>query len=103
MSASRSAGVNRIRMSETLVIVEADGDRAVCCRECGHRLCAADESSWKRHARLLERPMAGAGGAAYTTGKEVMLREFVCPGCAALLDVETALRGDPFLNDVLYL
>ena len=31
----------------------------------------------------------------------VRLRRFVCPGCGALLDTETALAGDPFLDDVV--
>jgi acetone carboxylase gamma subunit len=30
-----------------------------------------------------------------------MLRQFCCPACGALLDTETALPGDPFLDDVV--
>ena len=46
--------------------------------------------------------MAGLGGAAYTTGETVVLRRFFCPQCSALLDTETALVGDPYLDDVLF-
>ena len=35
----------------------------------------------------------------YTTSDNLLLREFVCPGCGALLDTEIALPGDPFLED----
>ena len=35
------------------------------------------------------------------TAPEVLLRRFYCPGCGALLDSETTLPGDPFLNDVV--
>ncbi|MEE8173002.1 MAG: acetone carboxylase subunit gamma [Alphaproteobacteria bacterium] len=43
--------------------------------------------------------MKGAGGEAYSAGDQVLLRRFHCPGCGALLDTETALPDDPFLND----
>jgi len=46
--------------------------------------------------------MAGSGGAAYSTGEMVVLRRFFCPQCSALLDTETALAGDPYLDDVLF-
>ena len=46
--------------------------------------------------------MRGAAGAAYGGGERVLLRRFCCPGCGALLDCETALEGDPFLDDVLF-
>ena len=37
----------------------------------------------------------------YTTNNTFLLREFVCPGCGALLDSEIALPGDPFLEDIV--
>ena len=94
--------MNRIRMSETLVIVEIEGAKAVCCRDCEQRLCTLGKEPWKQGAKLNEYPMEGVGGDTYTTGPGVVLRQFVCPACGSLLDVETALAGDPFLNDVLY-
>lgn len=84
------------RLSEGLV--RAGG--RVACRACGHDLGPAGRP-WKAAARLLERPMAGAGGIAYTARDDVLLRRFCCPGCGALLDSETALPGDPFLDDVV--
>ncbi len=80
--------------------VAVKGGKAVCAA-CGHDLGAAT-APWKEHAHLREVPLAQVGGTAYDTGHEgVFLRHFYCPGCAALLDTETAMAGDPALNDVL--
>ena len=45
--------------------------------------------------------MQGLGGAPYSSGDKVLLRCFYCPNCGALLDSETALPEDPFLEDIL--
>jgi len=75
----------------------SDG-RAVCTA-CGHDLGPA-AGPWKDHAGVREVPLAQAGGEAYDTGEDaVVLRQFHCPGCAVLLDTETAMRGDPALVD----
>ena len=42
------------------------------------------------------------GGAEQHVCNRVVLRRFACPGCGALLDSETALPEDPFLNDILF-
>lgn len=84
------------RLSEGLVLAAG----RINCRACGHDLGPAGKP-WKAAARLIERPMTGAGGAAYSAGAAVRLRQFCCPGCGALLDTETALAGDPFLDDVV--
>ena len=77
------------------------GDGEIRCRGCGRALVAAGEP-WKPAAAVSETPMRGAAGAAYSGGERVLLRRFCCPGCGALLDCETALEGDPFLDDVLF-
>lgn len=84
------------RLSEGLIAVKG----RINCRACGHDFGPAGQP-WKAAARLVERPMAGAGGIAYTAREEVLLRRFCCPGCGALLDTETALPGDAFLDDVV--
>lgn len=75
-------------------------DGMVCCSGCGLAL-APRGAPWKPAAALDETPMRNAAGAAYSDGERVLLRRFCCPGCGALLDCETALDGDPFLNDVI--
>ena len=86
------------RLSATLEI-EAGHIR---CRKCARALGPGGEP-WKHRAALVETPMRGAAGVPYGGGGEaVLLRRFACPGCGTLLDTETALPGDPFLDDVVH-
>ena len=77
-------------------------DGVLCrCAACGQALGAATEP-WKAGALRREVPLAQAGGAAFDTGYAgVVLRQFICPGCATLLDTETATAGDAALDDRL--
>jgi acetone carboxylase gamma subunit len=84
------------RISPTLT---AKGGK-ICCAACDYTLASIRES-WKEHAavsvvRVKELPGAGAG-----LDERVVLRKFACPNCARLLDTETALPEDPFLEDVV--
>ena len=85
------------RMSSTLHIAGTE----IRCSACEHAIAEAG-SPWKQAASLSETPMRGAAGVPYSGGERVVLRRFACPGCGALLDTETALPEDPFLNDVLF-
>jgi acetone carboxylase gamma subunit len=40
-------------------------------------------------------------GSTSSTHPDVEIRHFSCPACGALLDSETALPEDPFLDDIL--
>ena len=85
------------RVSSTLH-VEGGEIRFSAC----DRVIAQAGAPWKQAASLSETPMRGAAGVPYSGGERVVLRRFACPGCGALLDSETALPEDPFLNDVLF-
>ncbi len=85
------------RISPTL---QVNGKGEIVCVQCGHGLGPAG-APWKQNAKIGEKPMRGVGGAPYSAGENVLLRSFFCPGCGALLDTETAMPGDPFLDDVL--
>ncbi len=88
-------------MADTALIVrDAASGPEVRCAGCEHRLGGAGEP-WKPGAHVEEGPMRGAAGESYAAGEQVLLRRFFCPGCGALLDTETALPGDPFLNDIV--
>ncbi len=87
-------------LSGSLAVVEIDGNRTIACRACDRPLAAMGQP-WKPNAHVRHVPMSGAGGQAYASSDHVMLRQFCCPGCGALLDSETAMAGDPFLNDVI--
>ena len=92
---------SRQRMSETLAILSTPAEQSVCCQACGHRLGPAGVP-WKSKALLDEAPVEKEAGPLHVTEGDVVLRRFLCPGCGVLLDTETALRSDPFLNDVLF-
>ena len=85
------------RLSTTL---EIEGGE-IRCRKCARAL-GPGGAPWKRNAAMTEIPMRGAAGVPYSGGERVVLRRFACPGCGALLDSETALPEDPFLDDVLF-
>jgi len=88
-------------ISPAVRLVQADGRDTCACAACGHVLGPAD-TPWKHGARRRETPLARAGGPAWDTGDAaVVLREFFCPGCAVLLDTETAMAEDPVLVDRL--
>lgn len=90
-----------IRMSPTLEIAAGDSGPVVHCSGCGHALGAAG-APWKQAAELVETQINKLPQATYSTSDDVVLRRFHCPGCGRLLDAETAVRGDPFLGDVLF-
>ena len=73
--------------------------KTVTCAACGQHL-ADQGSAWKTAARQVARTMSGVIPA-YTTIAAVSLREFVCPGCATVLDTETVCDNDPPLLDYL--
>lgn len=89
-----------MRLSNTLNIEQIAGTPRVVCASCNHDLAAADDS-WKRLAALSERPANTLPGP-YGTGQDLLLRQFACPGCGALLDTELALPGEPFLEDRIF-
>jgi acetone carboxylase gamma subunit len=89
-----------VRLSPTLEIVAGRSGKHLACVKCGFVLSPAG-GPWKPHAALRERPLNTLADT-YTTTGDLMLREFSCPRCHALLDSETALKGDPFLNDVVF-
>lgn len=87
-------------LSGSLAIVDTDGGKKIACQSC-ERPLVAPGNPWKPEAVVRELPMHGVGGEAYASADHVVLRQFYCPGCGALLDSETAMSDDPFLNDVI--
>ena len=88
-------------INETLRIVGSGAGSAIHCR-CGHRLGPAAEN-YKLHALVREGPVQNAGpwvDPQGIGGDSFVCREFFCPDCATLLDVEIAQRGEPILWDV---
>jgi len=88
------------RISQTLE-ARQNGSRAeICCCRCGHAL-APMGNTWKSHAVLSMVHVSAVPGNSSSVHSEVVFRHFSCPKCGTLLDSETALPEDPFLDDVV--
>jgi len=88
--------MTRTRISRTL----STAGGQIICNACSHELIAAG-NPWKLHANVAEIPVSGMPGSGTGVQQAIVLRQFSCPSCGSLLDTETALPGDPFLDDVL--
>jgi N-methylhydantoinase B len=118
-TAARRAELRRERLGgrEPLPIVERDGRRiaeyllvsdqrasvdvpAVECRMCATPICRVDEN-YKEHLVRRDRPITAAGplfaDPAIYVDEVIQLREFICPGCATLVETEVARASDPVL------
>ena len=83
-------------LGEYLELVNAGHKSSIRCRKCGSELCKA-EDNFKEFAPMAEYPLTRACPRNSRT-KRFVLREFYCPGCATMLDVEIALKGAPLLH-----
>ena len=99
----------RVPWSESIVLplttrlyVVDLGDRGAVKCECGHELCDWREH-WKLHARVLVRDtpelLAEVFPQLACDPEWMEVREFVCPGCGSLLEVEPAVPGYPVTRD----
>jgi len=91
------------RISEYLVMCESESSaaRSICCARCGHQYGSSDKNP-KLAARLVERPLSHVGWIANPYNRKhdrFVWREFSCPGCAVVFDVEIMLRDMPILWD----
>ncbi len=90
-----------MRLNDYLALGERDGEPVIECR-CGHVLGPATEN-YKLHALCNRVPLSKAGPYVnpYNVGQgRFALREYCCPSCLTLLDVEVALADEPPRWDV---
>jgi acetone carboxylase gamma subunit len=93
-----------VPIGERLVIVRRGSDFVVVC-VCGHEF-GDYRTNWKLGARILVRDSEEALEAIYPGRLKcdpewMEIRELICPGCAALLEVEAAPPGYPLTFDLL--
>ncbi len=89
-------------LQESLFIVQTDVGKQVRCR-CGHYF-GIYRHNWKESALVYERdPQDGDvySSSNAPTREWMILREFYCPSCATLLDVENVPQGYPFVFNFL--
>ncbi|MDY6973733.1 MAG: acetone carboxylase subunit gamma [Thermodesulfobacteriota bacterium] len=82
--------------TEYLVISE---DQKIQCRKCEHVFCNLDEN-YKEFALNAEVVPSTIGPLRPDDGEWCLYREFYCPGCATLLDVDVVVPGDPISHDI---
>jgi len=76
------------RISEYLEIVEkADGNKVISCLKCGVEFCGP-EDNYKKYALVNVRDPNEMKAVATTDDTLTYYREFICPGCGTLLQVE---------------
>jgi len=89
-------------LAEHLFVVARNGQRVVIC-DCGHEFGPLDRN-WKHAARILVRDSEALLEEIYDTYHRcdpnwMELREYYCPGCWSLLEVEAVPPGYPVLFD----
>ena len=85
-----------MRLNDYLALHEVEGRPVIQCR-CGHVLGPATEN-YKLHALRNDAPLSKAGPHVnpYNVGDgRFELREYCCPACLTLLEVEVALCDEP--------
>jgi acetone carboxylase gamma subunit len=84
------------------IVLKQNGDRVVKC-DCGHEFCE-HTINWKEHSNVFVRDTEDKINEVYPKymgcdSKWMVLREFYCPECYALLEVEAVPPGYPFVFD----
>ena len=85
------------RLTEYLVVTDSGGKKVVSCRKCHHVFGLATEN-YKNHALVRECSLAKPG-TLLPESEKFILREFYCPGCGTMFDVEVCLKGTPYIWD----
>jgi len=93
-----------VPIGEHLYVVDKSGDKIVKC-SCGHEL-GDYRQSWKNDAVVYVRDTEEALDEIYPGPRKcdvtwMHLREYYCPGCATLLEIEAVPPGYPIVFDFL--
>jgi acetone carboxylase gamma subunit len=75
---------------EYLEVVAAENGFFIRCRKCGYLFCSADDN-YKRYALEIRQDLEKLAGHRVPSGEPYLgvFLEYVCPGCATLLQVDT--------------
>ena len=91
-------GSNETGLLAAVALAETAAGRMQACRHCGKLLAAAD-GAYRRGCRELEDDMAALSefhlDPAEQAGQPLVLRRYLCPGCALALDAELCRPEDP--------
>ena len=78
---------------------DGNGHKVYRCAKCGTTLGPADKG-FKEYAVVKEAPYSHYvdAGILATRSDRFVLREFYCPKCAVRFDVESVVKGEPYLD-----
>jgi acetone carboxylase gamma subunit len=85
-----------VRLNDYLAVQTRDGKPTIVCR-CDYAIGPATDN-YKMHLTPTSSPVAKAGPHVNPFGigdGRFILREFACPACHVLLDVEVVLQDEP--------
>ena len=86
-------------ISHSLEAAAEGAERVVRCRKC-KRSFGPVTRNWKSSPAVIRRVTSLAEArSGIPASEQVEWRQWICPGCAALLDTEAALRGEPDVWD----
>jgi N-methylhydantoinase B len=87
-------GPQRFRYGECLAVRDTKAGPAIGCIRCGHTLCGADEDPRSRSLMVEENMSALSPLNKYGREKEIVIREYCCPGCATVFSTDVQFRAD---------
>jgi N-methylhydantoinase B len=91
-------------VTETVALAEYDGAEVLACAGCGQVLCGRRENyrdgcAWV-HTALDELDPDLFTSTVHQVDAEMVLRQYVCPSCARLIDTDICPAEDPAYQDV---
>lgn len=87
-----------VNLGEYVEVVEGK----VCCRKCVRKI-SLEEENYKAKLKIRELPVTQAGymlnDSALYVDVPMVFRQFICPGCATLMETELVAKSTPILED----
>ena len=82
------------KILENIELVTIDGQKKYKCGVCGYELCPTIEN-FRKFALKVERPLSYGQPAMLSPETEIyILREYACPKCATLFEVDMVIKGE---------
>ena len=97
----RGAGEGRVlfRIGEVMEVFEDGNRKEIRCTRCRHVYGLAEEDP-RQGALLREGPVASVNPInRHSPLADIVLRQFICPGCGTLISTDIARRGEPILPE----
>ena len=83
-----------MKVFESLEVIEVDGKQVFTCAECGYIMGAVNEN-YKDNALKHDLPQSKKQPAYLTTSDLFFMREYYCPGCGVMFEVDVLVKDKP--------